>query len=163
MELYIIRHAIAEMRASSGNDGDRALTEAGREKMARAARGLRKLKVEPELILTSPLRRARETAEIVSRELGRVKVQALAELAAGADVAAIVPALRPHARRGALAIVGHMPDLSHFASLLLTGSDDALYVDFKKGGVACIEADLSGSAPRSQLRWLATPKLLRAL
>ena len=68
MELYLVRHAIAEDRADAGDD-ERALTEAGRAKMIRATQGLRKLKVRPDLILTSPLRRARETAEILAQGL----------------------------------------------------------------------------------------------
>jgi len=60
-------------------------------------------------------------------------------------------------------LVGHQPGLSELASLLLTGSERRLYVDFKKGGVACIEAELTEDTTRCILRWLATPKLLRSL
>jgi len=162
MELYLVRHAIAEDRADAGDD-ERALTEAGRAKMIRATQGLRKLKVRPDLILTSPLRRACETAEILAQGLNRPKVEVSAELSPAADLKTVAPALRPHARLKAVMLVGHQPGLSELASLLLTGSERRLYVDFKKGGVACIEAELAEDATRCILRWLTTPKLLRSL
>jgi len=162
MELYLVRHAIAEDHADAGDD-ERALTEAGTAKMIRATQGLRKLKVRPDLILTSPLRRARETAEILAQGLDRAKVEVMAELSPAAEVKTVTQGLRSHARLKALMLVGHQPGLSELASLLLTGLERRLYVDFKKGGVACIEAELGEDTPRCVLRWLLTPKLLRSL
>ncbi len=86
MDLYLVRHATAEDRAETGDD-ERALTEEGKAKMIRATRGLAKLKVRPDLILASPLRRARETAEILAEGLNRAKVDTLAELALAASPA----------------------------------------------------------------------------
>jgi len=162
MELYLVRHAIAEDRTDAGDD-ERALTEAGKAKMIRATQGLRKLKVRPDLILTSPLRRARETAEILAQGLNSPKIEVSAELSPAVDLKTVATALRPHARLKTVMLVGHQPGLSELASLLLTGSERRLYVDFKKGGVACIEAELAEDTTRCILRWLATPKLLRSL
>jgi phosphohistidine phosphatase len=162
MELYLVRHAIAEDHAA-GRDEDRGLTGEGKTKMIRAARGLRKFKLKPDLILTSPLRRARETAEILARELNGAPVEVMPELAASADVKAVAPALRPQVRLASLVLVGHQPNLGELASLLLTGGERRLRIDFKKGGVACLEADLAADPPQCVLRWLVTPGLLRAL
>jgi phosphohistidine phosphatase len=163
MELYLVRHAIAEERAPGGRDAERALTPAGKQKMARATEGLRKLEIKPDLILTSPLRRADDTARIVAAGLGGMKIKVLPELAPGTDPASVVAALRIYRRLKALALVGHQPGLGYLASLILTGSRDSLDLDLKKGGVACIETGLSSGLRAGVLRWLVTPKLLRGL
>jgi len=181
MKLYLVRHAIAEERsepASAGrasaaktkskastatNDADRALTAQGKAKMARAAQGLRKAKVRPDLILTSPLRRARETAEIVANELGGTKIENFDELAPGVEPSAVVEALRRYHNLRAVALVGHLPDLGYLASFLLAGSTNLCELSFKKGSVACLEGDLSGDATSCSLLWLMPPKLLRSL
>lgn len=163
MMLYLIRHAIAEDRAPGGRDEERALTPAGKQKMARATEGLRKLKIRPDLILTSPLRRAYETAEIVARGLGGLKTKILPELAPGTDPVSIVGALRIYRHLKTLALVGHQPGLGNFATLILTGSSSGLELDLKKGGVACIETTRSRGGRAGVLLWLATPKLLRSI
>ncbi len=163
MELYLIRHAIAEDRAATGNDDDRVLTEAGKTKMIRATEGLKRLKLRPDLILTSPLRRARETAEILASGLNGAKIEVMRELTPAVDASAAAAALRPHARLKAVALVGHEPGLGNLASFLLTGSEKRLAVDLKKGGVAYIEAEFSQDRPRCILKWLMTPKQLRSL
>src|SRR5579863_3087078 len=70
MDLYILRHAIAEERNPSGRDSERRLTEEGREKMRNAAKGMKALELEFDLILSSPYARAKETAEIVAKVFG---------------------------------------------------------------------------------------------
>ncbi|HXR36012.1 MAG TPA: phosphohistidine phosphatase SixA [Candidatus Binataceae bacterium] len=181
MKLYLVRHAIAEERSAPAdtgrasaakgrpkasavsNDAERALTAQGKAKMARTAQGLRKAKVRPELILTSPLRRARETAEIVAGELAGTKIEALDELAPGAEPSAVVAALRRYHSLRAIALVGHQPDLGYLASFLLAGSPNACNLNFKKGSVACLEGDLADDATSCSLLWLMPPKLLRSL
>jgi phosphohistidine phosphatase len=179
MKIYLVRHAIAEAhgappdpaRAAAkkskpfavDSDSDRALTEQGKSKMARAAQGLRKIKIGLDLVLTSPLRRARETAEIVAGELGGVKIETLDALAPGAEPSAIVTALRRLQNLQAVALVGHEPDLGHLASFLLAGSPNACHVNFKKGAVACLEGDFADGASSCSLLWLMPPKLLRAI
>jgi phosphohistidine phosphatase len=163
VDLYLIRHAIAEEAAPSGNDADRALTSDGKARMRRAAEGLRALEVRLDLLLTSPCRRAAETAEIVARALGGVETQVLSELAAGADISALLTALRPYRHVEALALVGHQPDLGLLASQVMTGSPSTCPLAFKKGGVACFEIPAPRGALRGDLLWLMTPKQLRAL
>jgi len=163
MELYLVRHAIAEEASSTGRDADRALTQEGAAKMRRIAEGLRALEVRLDLILTSPYRRAAETAEVLAAVLGGVERQALEELAAAAEMAALLAALRPYRRVQALALVGHQPDLGHLASQVMTGSPDLCPLPFKKGGVACLELPSPRGNLRGELAWFMTPKQLRAL
>jgi phosphohistidine phosphatase len=163
MNLYLVRHAIAEDTAASGRDADRALTADGKAKMRRAAEGLRASGVRLDVILTSPFRRAVETAEIVARVVGGTETRVLAELAAGADVAAVLSALRPYRHVEELALVGHQPDLGLLSSQVMTGSPATCPLGFKKGGVACFEIPAPRGALRGELVWLMTPKQLRSL
>src|ERR1700745_3310838 len=107
MELYLVRHAIAEESSSTGRDADRALTREGEAKMRRVAQGLRAIEVRLDLILTSPYRRAAETAEVLAAPLGGVERRALGELAAAGDIGALLAALRPYRQVEAVALVGH--------------------------------------------------------
>lgn len=161
MKLYLVRHATAEDPNPAIDDKDRALTDGGKTKMIRAVEGLRKLKIRPLLILTSPLKRAHETAEILASGLAGIRVELMPELAPGVDSPTILEALRPHARHKSVALVGHQPGLGHLASFLLTGSERRCDLDFKKGGVACLEAEFSDNPISCVLDWFAPPKLLR--
>jgi phosphohistidine phosphatase len=164
MILYILRHAVAENDAPDGDDGARRLTEGGRQKMIKAARGLRAAGVEYESLLTSPLVRAAETAEIVAAAFpGGPKPKELEALATGVSPAQSVAALAPYARHASVMIVGHEPGLSHIAALLMTGSADAPAITLKKGG--CIALELSSISPRggATLSWMLTPRQLRRL
>jgi phosphohistidine phosphatase len=163
MDLYLVRHAIAEDASPSGRDADRALTAEGKAKMRRGAQGLRALGVRLDLILTSPYRRAAETAEILAAALGDVEVRPLPELAAGAQVPELLAALRPFRHLEALALVGHQPDLGILASEVATGSPSLHPLAFKKGGIACFTISAPRSGFRGELVWFMTPKQLRAL
>jgi phosphohistidine phosphatase len=163
MKLYLVRHATAEDGTAASEDKDRGLTEDGKTRMMRAVRGLQKLKINPVLILTSPLKRARETAEILAHGLAGVRVEVMPELAPGVDSPTLVGALRSHAGHKSLALVGHQPGLGRLASFLLTGSERRCDFDFKKGGVACLEADFSDHTAHCALQWFTAPKLLRRI
>jgi phosphohistidine phosphatase len=161
MILYLVRHAIAEDTAASGRDADRALTADGKAKLRRAVEGLRALDVQLDVLLTSPYRRAVETAEIVAGVLGPVETRVLSELAAGADIPEMLVALRPYRHLEAIALVGHQPDLGRLASQMMTGSPQTCPLSLKKGGVACLETAAARGPLRGDLLWLATPKQLR--
>jgi phosphohistidine phosphatase len=163
MVRYLVRHAIAEDTAASGRDSDRALTADGKAKMRRAAEGLRALHVQLDLLLTSPFRRAVETAEIVAGTLGPVETGVLSELSAGADILALLAALRPYRHLRAIGLVGHQPDLGCLASYVMTGSAQTCPLSLKKGGVACLEIPAARGPLRGDLLWLVTPKQLRVL
>jgi phosphohistidine phosphatase len=162
MKVYLVRHAIAENDNPAG-DAERALTPKGKVKMAQAVEGLRDLKIRPEIVLSSPMRRALETATIVSDGLGGVRVELLPELGQGSSGPAdILAALDPYKQMEEVALVGHQPWLGQLASFMLTGSSDCR-IDFKKGGVVCLEGTPDQEGDRFVLLWSLPPKVLRSL
>jgi phosphohistidine phosphatase len=166
MILYVLRHAIAEEEAPRGDDRLRRLTARGRAKMRAAAEGMRALRLRFDVILTSPLVRAAETAAIVSEAYGgKPAPRELPALAAGVAPAETARALRPFARHEHVLIVGHEPGLSTLASLLLTGSLTATSIELKKGGtIALAVPQLPPANPASAtLLWMLTPRQLRRL
>src|SRR5262249_17078825 len=137
--------------------------EPGKTKMAKSVQGLRKIKVGLDLVLSSPLRRARETAEIVAHGLGGIKLEMTDALAPGAEPSDVIALLRRHHDLHSIALVGHEPDLGHLASFFLSGSTDACRVSFKKGAVACLDGDFDDDGRSCKLLWLMQPKMLRSL
>ena len=163
MMLYILRHATAEETSPSGEDGTRRLTERSKEKMRGAATALRELAPTFDAILTSPLTRATETAEIVAAAYeNKPAPQVLPALATGVNAADAVAALRAFAKYDDVMIVGHEPQLSSIASILLTG-EDSVRLKLKTGG--CIAIDLPARFDRGggELRWMLTHRQLRQL
>ena len=159
-----MRHAIAEPRDSTRwpDDAQRPLSPEGVELFRLAARGLQRIGVEVEAVLASSYARAWGTAEILSEEAGWPEPAAAPELEPTSSPTA---ALEVAASRteSMLALVGHEPDLSQLASLALTGDAHAVAIQFKKGGVACLSFGGASVAGRAELRWSASPKILRQL
>ena len=166
MDLLIIRHAPAEDRevfARTGRpDGERPLTEDGRRKMALAARGLAAVVPKLDVLATSPLVRALETAEIVARGYKGVTPEAAKPLASGGPRSELLAWLRKRGRANVVAIVGHAPDLDEHAAWLLTGDPEPLF-QLKKGGACLLRFSTAPDPGTATLRWLLTPALLRAL
>jgi phosphohistidine phosphatase len=164
VDLYLVRHAIAEQRDAMRwpDDSHRPLTPDGRERFRRAARGLRRIAPAVELVLASPYVRAWQTAELLLEETGWPEPARCPALAAAGTQAA-VDVLQHRADRGSVALVGHEPNLSSLASFFLAGDESAVSLELKKGGVVLLS--LSGRpAPRSALlRWSVSPKMLRSL
>lgn len=161
MDLYIMRHGIAVDRGDPDfpNDDDRPLTPKGRKRLRAIARGLRSLEITPSVVLTSPLVRARETAEILTTSL-RVVEDALIEselLTPDGSIDELVSYLADLEGRGPVLLVGHEPELSGLISRMLVGND-SLDVVLKKGAVAHLEWDPPG---RAMLRFLMQPAQLR--
>lgn len=165
MILYILRHATAEDAAEGGgDDGARKLTARSRDRMRDAAAGLRALGLKLDVILTSPLVRAAETAEIVSAAFNNEPApQVLPALSSGVAPAEVLAALKPFTRDQEIMIVGHEPQLSSLASQLLSGSADAVRLRLKTGG--CIAIELAPRIERggAELRWMLTHRQLRRL
>jgi phosphohistidine phosphatase len=161
VKLLLIRHAAAVPRGTHGvRDHERPLTRRGREKFRLAARGLARIVDRPDVLLTSPLTRARATAEIAAafeRLAPRIE-PALAQ--ESAEV--VVTALRRHPPAARIAIVGHEPALSRLLARVLgiRPGDDQLA--FKKGGGALIDLP-HGPSAAGQLRWFVKPAILRSL
>lgn len=166
MNIVVIRHAIAQEREDAARcgvvDAERPLTEEGRRRMEKAARGLHHLVPEVGLLATSPLLRAVQTGAILARSYG-VTPRETRLLSPGAPPGKLLDWVWEQARgAGTVAVVGHEPDLSKWASWLLTGEERPL-LRLKKGG-ACQLAFRSRPEPgQGVLHWLLAPRQLRAL
>ena len=157
MRVYFLRHGKAEDRAAwQGRDADRPLTAEGEEELRRAAKRLRALDLGLDLIVTSPLARARRTAEIVADELGLGgRLVEDDRLAPGFDLRRLEQVLAAHGPAGAVMVVGHEPDFSETIAELIGGGD----VVMKKGGLARVDVTAPASGG-GRLVWLLTPPLL---
>jgi phosphohistidine phosphatase len=159
MNLLVMRHAQAIDLGQNGvaDDESRYLTPAGQRQAAEMASALRSRGVRIEGLITSPLVRARQTAEIVAQVygLGHDSLLQTDHLAPGLSCRKLAKYLRQHASDHAI-LFGHEPDLGIFTSWLI-GSKRA-HVRFAKGGVALIETDDDLERGSGELRWLLTPE-----
>jgi phosphohistidine phosphatase len=132
--------------------------------MRDAAAGMRALRLKFDAILTSPLVRATETAEIVAQVYANQPVpQVLPALATGIPPTGVASALKPFAEYGHVLIVGHEPQLSGLVALLLTGSNDAMRLRLKQGGCIALEFAERIERGKAELRWMLTQRQLRRL
>jgi phosphohistidine phosphatase len=161
-ELYLIRHGLAATRGEAWpDDSKRPLTEQGVSRLKKSVRGLTRIGVTLDVILTSPLLRARQSAEILAAAFNpRPHVVHVEALAPGGSHAAVLLELEKHARRQAIAVVGHEPNLGEFAARLI-GTRHPL--EFKKGAVCRIDVDVLPPEGPGNLRWFLTPRMLRGL
>ncbi len=160
---YLVRHAIAGARGPLWpDDTKRPVTPRGVKRMAQAVRGLRAFGVHVDVVMTSPLVRARQTADLLVEGLRHtpdlVIEPALGPGVATARLGAVLTASL--SGRAAVALVGHEPALGRFAAWLIGARAP---VPFKKGGVGRIDLAHGVREGSGQLIWLATPKMLRAL
>ncbi|HEX3645519.1 MAG TPA: phosphohistidine phosphatase SixA [Vicinamibacterales bacterium] len=161
-ELYFVRHGLAEERGDAWpDDTKRPLTEEGMARLRKAVRGLSRIGVAIDVVLTSPLVRARQTAEIVAGGLDpRPSIVNVDSLAPTGSYAAVLADLEKHSRKSRLALVGHEPMMGELAARLV-GSRHP--IEFKKGGVCRIDVENLPPVGPADLRWMLTPKILRAL
>jgi len=166
MHIYLIRHAEAQQLGQKNDFSDekRVLTGEGRDRMREGAKGLRALGVEPDLVLTSPLARALETAEIVAPALGVSKKEIVQtdNLKPGASIEELFAEIKRHTGVESLALVGHEPDLSGIISRIVMGLG-RIPLDLKKGCVCCLNVTETVPSLRGNLVWLLTLKHLRML
>ena len=158
--LYLVRHGVAEDYASSGRDFDRRLTDEGREKMARAARGLAALGTEIEVLVSSPLVRAVQTADEIAEAFPDARRLVWEELACGVDEIALTARLESETPTENVMLVGHEPDLGELLAYFLTGRTSGFYTRVRKGSVSCM---LAGGLPPSSaatFEWMMTAKQL---
>ncbi len=164
-QLLILRHAIAmdrdEAAALSLSDFERPLTDKGRERMEQIAAGIKRATTEPALILSSPLLRARQTAEILANQYDNINLEIIDELAPGHSLHQLIAVLQKQQVSAPLVIVGHEPALSSFVGLLLCGRPFSC-VKLKKGGAALLEFNQRIDSGCGNLLWLMTPRLSRA-
>jgi len=152
MELYFLRHGEAQWPDWKKSDDERPLTKRGKKEMHEVAAFLRRLKVQPDLILTSPLPRAAQTAEIAAEHL-EVKCREEQRLAPGFGAAELEQLINKHSVES-LMIVGHEPDFTRTIAAL-TGAS----LKLSKGGVALVDVDLPSG--KGRLLWLFPPKIAR--
>ena len=166
MDLYIIRHAIAQQLDKKNDfmDEKRSLTNEGRERMREVVKGLLKLGVELDLILTSPLVRALETADIVATAFGLSKKDVVPtdNLKPGASSDDLFAEIKKRAGVESLALVGHQPDLGFIVSRIVQGNEN-LSIMLKKGSICSINVIETVPTLHGNLIWLLTPKQLRLL
>ena len=166
MKIILVRHAIAEDRmlfsTKNSNDDLRPLTEKGRRRMELGAQGLRRLEPVLDYLLSSPLTRAIETAEILGICFPDATRDITDTLSPGAAPQILAEKLKTLPRESTVALVGHEPDLSELAAWFCNGSHFS-FLRFKKGA-ACLLESIGQPGPASaEILWALTPKQLRNL
>jgi len=162
MELYLIRHGIAQEWTSDRPDRERSLTAKGREKTQQVAKKLYSLGLRFDLILTSPIVRSRQTAEILVESQLSDHCEESRYLAFDGDLLAWLAWLKQqqYPQSTKLAIVGHQPNLGEWASMLIGNQAEGAIV-LKKVGIIGLTLPEAGSPlARSQMFWLTPPKFL---
>lgn len=162
MDLYLVRHAIAEQRDPDliPDDSKRRLTPRGEALLRRVAHGLRELGIVVDVTLASGYVRAWRTAEILAEEASWPAPVGCPELEPGVAPSVALDAVRSRSAP-TIAVVGHEPQLSRLASLIASGDPATLALDLKKGAVACLRLPDDGASSRGILRWSASPRILR--
>jgi phosphohistidine phosphatase len=161
-ELYLIRHGLAEERGEAWpDDAKRPLTEEGMRRLRKIGRGLATLGVSFDVVVTSPLIRTKQTADILAGAFDPRPLIVVADaLAPGGSVPAVVGDLEKQARRERIAVVGHEPGIGELAARL-AGSRHPF--EFKKGAVCRIDVDALPPTGPGLLRWFLPPKIFRMI
>ncbi len=166
MELFLLRHGIAVEKGTPGfeNDSARPLTPGGIKKTRKIAKGIKRMDLKFDFILSSPFLRAKQTAEIVTKALkcGR-KLKLTKSLTADEKPESILKEINQTYKNAArLLLIGHEPYLSQLISLLLSG-DRKIQINFKKGGLCKLTLDKALSPSSATLNWLLTPGQLEKI
>jgi phosphohistidine phosphatase len=161
MILYFLRHASAgEHVANPKKDEKRALDKEGIEQCGYIGRAMAALNVQVDVVVSSPLKRATQTASLVGNEIGyEGKLQIDAALRPGAGLADFRKLLDKYSKQEAVMVVGHNPNLSQFLGSVISDSGCEAAVDLKKGAVARVEMRRTSGT----LQWCLTPKAVRTL
>lgn len=162
MIVYILRHAEAFPSGTEGItcDEERFLTPKGEKQAQRAGKALLKIEAKPKKVLSSPLVRARQTAELAVTQMGDIPIEIYQPLACPADLEVVVDKLHEFAGEDEVLLVGHQPDLGQLTGWLAFG-DPNLEIDLKKAGIATIEIVSWVDRPPGRLLWVMPPGLLR--
>lgn len=162
LELYLIRHGIAAERGPKWpDDSKRPLTPEGIARLRKAAEGLIAAGVEIDQIVTSPLVRAKQTADVFAEAFKNKPAIAMSDaLAPAGTPSGVIAEIARHVRKGRVALVGHEPNIGELAAQLIGARHP---IEFKKGAVCRIDFDILPPKGVGMLRWFLTPKLLRRL
>ncbi len=166
MNLLLVRHAIAEEReefaAHCDDDRRRPLSDKGRRRMEQGVAGLQRLLPELDYLISSPLVRARQTAEILAGRYPEARILEWPELAPGGGAPQVAARLAELPADAAVALVGHEPDLSQLIAWLTAGVAFG-FLRFKKGGACLLQSPKQFTAGSAELLWALDPKQLRQL
>lgn len=158
MQVYLLRHGIAEKDRPGLSDASRALTGEGRRKLRQVLKAAEKAQVQPTLILSSPLKRALQTAELAQEVLGyKNDILRSKALQPGSSVEQVWEEIRVHRDQPALMLVGHNPLFAELSGYLLGSSE--MQLDFKKGALLRVDFEEFRAHPRGVLRWYLTSKV----
>ncbi len=162
MELYFLRHGEAGNRQKLiVADTKRTLTASGRGEIEEVAKSLSRLKVKPDLIMTSPLARARETAEIIANAQKLRNLEQWEELKPEGNIQQFYDRLSKFKSDASLLVVGHEPNLTAMISEIIGAPGGRLVL--KKGGIARVRVDKLVPKVSGELRWLLSPGLIKKL
>jgi phosphohistidine phosphatase len=161
LQLYLIRHGIAAERGDEyPDDSKRPLTGRGIARLRREVRGLEALGITFAEIVSSPLTRTRQTADLIAGSMkSKPSVVTSDALAPAGTPGAVMQEIARHARKGSLALVGHEPNLGELAARLIGAR---VRLEFKKGGICRIDFETLPPKGTGHLRWFLTPRMLRA-
>jgi phosphohistidine phosphatase len=162
LELYLIRHGVAAERGEDfPDDSKRPLTNAGISRLRKEAKALESLGVAFDHIITSPLVRTKQTADIFAETLkSKPSVSQSDALAPAGTSTAVVQELAKHMRKGRIALVGHEPNIGELAGRLIGAR---MPFEFKKGAICRIDFEVFPPKGMGQLRWFVTPRMLREI
>ena len=152
MQLYFLRHGEADWPGWSKPDDERPLTDFGKKEVRQVGKFLDRLKAKPDLIISSPLPRALQTAEVAAEQL-KTKLRQDEALEPGFGISELSTLLKRHHSK-ALMLVGHEPDFSSVISALTGG-----FIKMSKAGIALV--DLDPETEKGRLLWLFPPKFAR--
>jgi len=152
MQLYFLRHGEADWPGWTKSDDERPLTDFGKKEVGQVAKFLNRLKVKPDLIVTSPLPRASQTAEVAAHQL-KAKLRQDEALEPGFGISELRTLLKRHGSK-VLMLVGHEPDFTSVISAL-TGAS----LKLSKAGVVLVDFD--PETEKGRLLWLFPPKVAR--
>jgi phosphohistidine phosphatase len=163
MDLFILRHGRAGRATGGPDDAERALTRDGKDGINLVAEWMKRKKFRFDIIATSPLKRARQTASIVASVLGQEdRLAVWDELAPGGDPDTVCYNASQQGNDAAILIVGHEPALSMLISTIISGEGNGSIV-LAKGGLAKIGNYSFKTRPSGDLQWLVTPKLIQKM
>jgi phosphohistidine phosphatase len=164
MDLFVLRHGDAGKTIPSGSsDSKRPLTVAGEKEMIIISKALKKMGIRLDVILTSPLKRAHQTADIVAKEFkAQNKLRQMRELSPEGDKKALYQSLSSFKEGTSILLVGHNPYLSEMVSEVVT-DDSSVRLDLKKGGIVRIRVTAPAPKLKGELRWIITPRLSRLI
>jgi phosphohistidine phosphatase len=162
LELYLIRHGVAADRGEEfPDDSKRPLTSSGIARLRKEAKALDALGVGFDHIITSPLVRTRQTADVFVEMLKSKPSLSMSDALAPAGApTAVVQELGKHMRKARIALVGHEPNIGELAARLIGARTP---IEFKKGAICRIDFEVFPPKGVGQLRWFITPRMLREI